>query len=107
MIGSRSEHRDCWSAAPILKRSGFVSISSISFVIAFAPLKTVRPSPFGIARATTLVGELWMKRKKLGEILIDQGRITPATLQKLFKEQEGNMVRLGELILERGIVDKG
>jgi type IV pilus assembly protein PilB len=47
-----------------------------------------------------------MKRKKLGEVLIDHGRISPAALQKLFKEQEGNVVRLGELILERGVVDK-
>lgn len=47
-----------------------------------------------------------MKRKKLGEILVDQGRISPAALEKLFKEQEGAMVRLGELILERGAVDK-
>jgi len=47
-----------------------------------------------------------MKRKKLGEVLIDHGRISRAALQKLFKEQEGNVVRLGELILERGIVDK-
>jgi type IV pilus assembly protein PilB len=47
-----------------------------------------------------------MKRKRLGEVLIDQGQISAAALQKLFKEQEGNVVRLGELILERGIVDK-
>src|ERR1700691_3359242 len=47
-----------------------------------------------------------MKRKKLGEILQDRGHITAASLQKLFKVQEGNMVRLGELILERGLVDK-
>jgi type IV pilus assembly protein PilB len=47
-----------------------------------------------------------MKRKKLGEILQDRGQISAVSLQKLFKEQEGNMVRLGELILERGLVDK-
>jgi type IV pilus assembly protein PilB len=47
-----------------------------------------------------------MKRKKLGEILQDLGHISAADLQKLFKEQEGKMVRLGELILERGLVDK-
>ncbi len=47
-----------------------------------------------------------MKRKKLGEILQDRGQISAASLQKLFKVQEGNMVRLGELILERGLVDK-
>ena len=47
-----------------------------------------------------------MKRKKLGEILQDRGQISAANLQKLFKEQEGKMVRLGELILETGLVDK-
>jgi type IV pilus assembly protein PilB len=47
-----------------------------------------------------------MKRKKLGEILQDRGQISAASLQKLFKVQEGNVVRLGELILERGLVDK-
>jgi type IV pilus assembly protein PilB len=48
-----------------------------------------------------------MKRKKLGEILQDCGHISETDLQKLFKEQEGKMVRLGELILERGLVEKG
>jgi type IV pilus assembly protein PilB len=47
-----------------------------------------------------------MKRKKLGEILQDRGHISAEDLQQLFKEQEGKMVRLGELILERGMVDK-
>jgi type IV pilus assembly protein PilB len=47
-----------------------------------------------------------MKRKKLGEILQDRGHISAEELQQLFKEQEGKMVRLGELILERGLVDK-
>src|SRR5271156_4042517 len=47
-----------------------------------------------------------MKRKRLGEILQDRGQISAADLQQLFKEQEGKVVRLGELILERGLVDK-
>jgi type IV pilus assembly protein PilB len=47
-----------------------------------------------------------MKRKKLGELLQDRGQISAANLQRLFKEQEGKMVRLGELILETGLVDK-
>ena len=47
-----------------------------------------------------------MKRKKLGEILQERGKISAEDLQHLFKEQEGKMVRLGELILERGLVDK-
>lgn len=47
-----------------------------------------------------------MKRKRLGEILQARGQISAANLQKLFKEQENKMVRLGELILETGLVDK-
>jgi type IV pilus assembly protein PilB len=47
-----------------------------------------------------------MKRKKLGEVLQDGGHISAANLQKLFIEQETKMVRLGELILESGLVDK-
>jgi type IV pilus assembly protein PilB len=47
-----------------------------------------------------------MKRKKLGEILQDRGHISAASLQKLFIDQETKMVRLGELILESGLVDK-
>jgi type IV pilus assembly protein PilB len=47
-----------------------------------------------------------MKRKKLGEVLVDRGHVSAASLQRLFKEQEGGVLRLGELILERGLVDK-
>jgi type IV pilus assembly protein PilB len=47
-----------------------------------------------------------MKRKKLGEILEERGKISASDLQQLFKEQEGKMIRLGELILERDLVDK-
>jgi type IV pilus assembly protein PilB len=47
-----------------------------------------------------------MKRKKLGEILQEGGKISAADLQHLFEEQKGKMVRLGELILERRLVDK-
>jgi type IV pilus assembly protein PilB len=47
-----------------------------------------------------------MKRKKLGEVLQDGGHISAANLQKMFIEQETKMVRLGELILESGLVDK-
>jgi type IV pilus assembly protein PilB len=47
-----------------------------------------------------------MKRKRLGEILQERGKISAADLQKLFQEQQGKAVRLGELILERGLVDK-
>lgn len=47
-----------------------------------------------------------MARKKLGEVLKARGHISELDLEKLFREQKGKMVRLGELILERGLVDK-
>jgi hypothetical protein len=47
-----------------------------------------------------------MKRKKLGEILQESGKISAAELHQLFEEQKGKIVRLGELILERDLVDK-
>lgn len=47
-----------------------------------------------------------MKRRRLGEILQDGGKISAEDLQKLFEEQQGKMIRLGELIRERGLVDK-
>jgi len=47
-----------------------------------------------------------MKRKRLGEILQERGKISAADLHKLFQEQHGTAVRLGELILDRGLVDK-
>src|SRR5260370_4914648 len=47
-----------------------------------------------------------MKRKRLGEIRQERGKISAADLHKLFQEQHGTAVRLGELILNRGLVDK-
>src|SRR6202158_6316031 len=47
-----------------------------------------------------------MKRKRLGGGLQDREKISAAKLQQLFQEQQGKVVRLGELILERGLVDK-
>jgi type IV pilus assembly protein PilB len=47
-----------------------------------------------------------MKRKRLGEILEDRGDLTAESLRKLFEEQKGKAIRLGELILQRGLVEK-
>ena len=47
-----------------------------------------------------------MKRKRLGEVLLEPGKISPAKLQNLIEEQSGKVIRLGELILERGLVEK-
>jgi type IV pilus assembly protein PilB len=49
---------------------------------------------------------LGMKRKRLGEILQDRGKITAESLKRLFEEQQNKAVRLGELILERALVEK-
>jgi type IV pilus assembly protein PilB len=47
-----------------------------------------------------------MKRKKLGEVLHDRGKISTADLLKIVGEQQGKVIHLGELMLERGLVAK-
>ncbi len=47
-----------------------------------------------------------MKRKRLGELLQERGKISAESLQQLFRDQKDKAMRLGELILERGLVEK-
>ena len=47
-----------------------------------------------------------MKKKKLGEVLRDRGMISPGDLQKVIGEQQGKLIHLGELMLERSLVSK-
>jgi len=47
-----------------------------------------------------------MKKKKIGEVLQDRGKISAADLQKVIGEQQGKVIHLGELMLERGLVAK-
>ena len=47
-----------------------------------------------------------MKKKKLGEVLRDRGKISSTDLQLMIAEQQGKMIHLGELMLERGLVAK-
>jgi type IV pilus assembly protein PilB len=47
-----------------------------------------------------------MKKKKLGEALLDRGKISPEDLLLAITEQQGKMIHLGELMLERGLVEK-
>ena len=47
-----------------------------------------------------------MKKKKLGEVLRDRGKITSEDLLTAVAEQQGKVIHLGELMLERGLVDK-
>ncbi|MGD0840406.1 MAG: ATPase, T2SS/T4P/T4SS family [Candidatus Acidiferrales bacterium] len=46
-----------------------------------------------------------MKRKRLGEVLQERGKISHADLNKVIQEQQGKVIFLGELLLERGLVD--
>jgi len=47
-----------------------------------------------------------MKRKKLGELLRERGKISGDALSEAISEQHGKVIRLGELLLERGLVEK-
>src|ERR1035437_8017142 len=47
-----------------------------------------------------------MKKKKLGEVLRDRGKISSDDLLMMVAEQQGKMIQLGELMLERGLVAK-
>ena len=47
-----------------------------------------------------------MKRKKLGEVLRDRGKISSDDLELMIVEQQGKAIHLGELMLERGLVQK-
>src|SRR5580704_15486850 len=51
-------------------------------------------------------GEDFMKKKKIGEVLRERGKISSADLQQVIGEQQGKMIHLGELMLERGLVSK-
>ena len=48
-----------------------------------------------------------VKKKKLGEVLRDRGKISAEDLLQVVSEQQGKMLHLGELMLERGLVKKG
>lgn len=47
-----------------------------------------------------------MKKKKLGEVLRERGHISARNLSKIVTEQQGKVMRLGELMLERSLVTK-
>jgi type IV pilus assembly protein PilB len=47
-----------------------------------------------------------MKRKRLGEVLCERGHLSAADLKKVLQEQQGKVIRLGELLLQRKLVSK-
>jgi type IV pilus assembly protein PilB len=47
-----------------------------------------------------------MRRKRLGEVLHERGKISAKDLEKALEEQQQKLSHLGELLLERGLVAK-
>lgn len=47
-----------------------------------------------------------MKKKRLGEVLYERGQISAADLKKALLDQQGRVIHLGELLLERKLVTK-
>jgi type IV pilus assembly protein PilB len=47
-----------------------------------------------------------MKRKKLGERLVERGKVSAADLESALQEQLGKTIHLGDLLLARGLVTK-
>jgi hypothetical protein len=47
-----------------------------------------------------------MKKRKLGEVLRERGHISGPDLNKALEDQQGRSIRLGELLLDRGLVAK-
>jgi type IV pilus assembly protein PilB len=47
-----------------------------------------------------------MKKKRLGEVLRERGHISHADLNKAIEDQQGKVIHLGELMLDRGLVSK-
>jgi hypothetical protein len=43
-----------------------------------------------------------MKKERLGEVLRERGQISRSDLSKAIEDQQGKLIHLGELILERG-----
>jgi type IV pilus assembly protein PilB len=47
-----------------------------------------------------------MKKKRLGEVLLERGYVSEKNLQSALRDQRAKFVHLGELMLERGFVEK-
>jgi len=47
-----------------------------------------------------------MRRKRLGEVLHERGKISASDLEAALEEQQQKLSHLGELLLERGLVEK-
>jgi len=56
----------------------------------------------------TILEQYFEGNKKLGEILVDMGKLKPKELEKALEMQkkEGNKRRIGELLVEEGLVEE-
>ncbi len=45
-----------------------------------------------------------LKKKQIGKILIDTGKITPEQLQEALLQQQGNDLKLGQIIIKKGLL---
>ena len=45
-----------------------------------------------------------MSRKKIGDLLIEKGLITPEQLEQCLREQAGSGLRLGEVLIDKGFI---
>src|SRR4051812_29792485 len=52
------------------------------------------------------ITRIGMKRKKLGQVLQERGHIGPIALAQAVAEQQGKVIHLGELLLDRDLVAK-
>jgi hypothetical protein len=47
-----------------------------------------------------------MKKKRLGEVLTERGKISAADLASALQQQQGTSTHLGELLLQLGLVSR-
>src|ERR1700693_4491139 len=54
----------------------------------------------------SLIERHLMGRKRLGDLLQEQGRVSHKDIESAVQEQRGSSILLGELLLQRGLVSK-
>src|ERR1700721_84085 len=69
------------------------------------PLSLSTISSF-LSTRKALRGACAMKKKRLGEILRERNHVSVENLDKAIQDQQGKLVHLGELLLQRGAVSK-
>src|SRR3990172_1878350 len=92
--------------SPVLKLGWNTLSDPFRTMLTQGSLRARLTSPFGHRSAASRGTRPTMKRKKLGEVLQERGKISATDLARVVQEQQGKVIRLGELMLKRGLVDK-